>query len=93
MDGEALSFGVSGRLYRSNVPMYDQQTNGLWSQLKEEAVTGERTGLDCRPYRRRRRPGLTGAHAIRRHSFSPLIRGIDGTTRVIRIGAIIRHRR
>ena len=44
VDGEALSFGVSGRLYRSNVLMYDQQTNGLWSQLKEEAVTGERTG-------------------------------------------------
>ena len=44
VDGEALSFGVSGRLYRSNVLMYDQQTNGLWSQLKEQAVTGERTG-------------------------------------------------
>ena len=39
-----LTFGVSGRLYESNVLLYDHQTESLWSQLKEEAVTGPMTG-------------------------------------------------
>lgn len=39
-----LTFGVSGRLYQSNVLLYDKETESLWSQLKEEAVTGEMTG-------------------------------------------------
>jgi len=39
-----LSFGVSGRLYKSNVLLYDHQTESLWSQLREEAVTGELAG-------------------------------------------------
>lgn len=39
-----LTFGVSGSLYESNVLLYDHQTESLWSQLKEEAVTGPRTG-------------------------------------------------
>lgn len=39
-----LTFGVSGLLYESNVLLYDHQTESLWSQLKEEAVTGPRTG-------------------------------------------------
>jgi len=39
-----LTFGVSGLLYESNVLFYDHQTDSLWSQLKEEAVTGPQTG-------------------------------------------------
>ncbi len=39
-----LTFGVSGCLYESNVLLYDHQTESLWSQLKEEAVTGPMTG-------------------------------------------------
>lgn len=39
-----LTFGVSGLLYRSNVLMYDHQTESLWSQAKREAVTGPMTG-------------------------------------------------
>lgn len=38
--GQALTFGVSGRLYQSNVLMYDHQSESLWSQLAERAVTG-----------------------------------------------------
>jgi len=51
VNGERLSFGVSGRLYQSNVLMYDHQSDGLWSQLAGAAVTGERTGtaLDSVP--------------------------------------------
>ncbi len=42
--GQELTFGVSGRLYNSNVLLYDHQTESLWSQIKEEAVTGPLTG-------------------------------------------------
>lgn len=31
-------------LYKSNVLMYDHQTESLWSQVKREAVTGPMTG-------------------------------------------------
>jgi len=39
-----LTFGVSGLLYKSNVLMYDHQTESLWSQVRREAVTGPMTG-------------------------------------------------
>ena len=39
-----LSFGVSGRLYKSNVLLYDHQTESLWSQLLSQAVSGEMAG-------------------------------------------------
>ncbi|MBI3303020.1 MAG: DUF3179 domain-containing protein [Deltaproteobacteria bacterium] len=42
--GKELTFGVSGLLHESNVLFYDHQTESLWSQLKEEAVTGTLTG-------------------------------------------------
>ena len=42
--GETYTFGVSGLLYRSNVLMYDHQTESLWLQVKRRAVTGPMTG-------------------------------------------------
>jgi hypothetical protein len=42
--GEEYTFGVSGLLYRSNVLMYDHQTESLWLQVKREAVTGPMNG-------------------------------------------------
>ncbi len=39
-----MTFGVSGLLYRSNVLMYDHQTESLWLQVKRQAVTGPMTG-------------------------------------------------
>lgn len=47
-----LSFGVSGRLYNSNLLLYDRQTGSLWSQLTAEAVAGRLTGarLDTVPF-------------------------------------------
>ncbi len=42
--GERVLFGVSGLLYNSDVLLYDRATDSLWSQLKMEAVTGERLG-------------------------------------------------
>ncbi len=38
------TFGVSGRLYKSNVLIYDHQTESLWSQLKETAIAGPMAG-------------------------------------------------
>jgi hypothetical protein len=39
-----LTFGVSGKIYKSNLLMYDHQTGGLWSQLLQRAITGPLTG-------------------------------------------------
>ena len=43
VDGEeqVLDFGTSGRLYLSNLVMYDRQHNNLWTQFEGEAVVGE----------------------------------------------------
>lgn len=43
-DGRPTSFGTSGRLYNSNLVMYDRATKSLWPQLLGVAVTGERKG-------------------------------------------------
>ena len=42
-DGEqlVLDFGTSGRLYKSNLIMYDRQTHHLWTQFDGEAVIGD----------------------------------------------------
>jgi hypothetical protein len=41
-----LSFGTSGRLYRSDLVMYDRQTESLWPQLEGRAVAGTLTGQE-----------------------------------------------
>ncbi len=42
-DGEVeLDFGTSGRLYNSNLVMYDRQFRNLWTQFEGEGVIGER---------------------------------------------------
>ena len=35
---------MSGRLYKSNVLLYDHQTESLWSQLMEKAIAGPLSG-------------------------------------------------
>ena len=37
-------FGVSGLLYNSDVLLYDQQTESLWSQLMSQAISGQMKG-------------------------------------------------
>lgn len=44
IDGKQEEFGVSGKLYESNLLMYDKTTESLWSQIIGEAVVGDRTG-------------------------------------------------
>ncbi|CAI9832509.1 MAG: DUF3179 domain-containing protein [Nitrosopumilus sp.] len=47
--GEAAEFGTSGKLYNSNLLMYDRPTGSYWSQALGEAVRGELTGERLEP--------------------------------------------
>jgi hypothetical protein len=51
IDGKLLDFGTSGKLYHSNLVMYDRQTKSLWPQALGQAVMGPLTGttLDLVP--------------------------------------------
>lgn len=42
--GEEVEFGTSGKLWNSNLVMYDRKTDSLWSQILGEAIVGEMTG-------------------------------------------------
>lgn len=44
VDGQVLDFGTSGRLWRSNLVMYDRATRSLWSQFTGEAIVGDFLG-------------------------------------------------
>ena len=44
IDGEAVEFGTSGRLYNSNLIMYDRKTETYWTQIEGKAVVGPLTG-------------------------------------------------
>ncbi|NOQ63398.1 MAG: DUF3179 domain-containing protein [Methyloprofundus sp.] len=44
INGKALTFGVSGLLYNSDVLLYDRQTQSLWSQLMTKAISGSYKG-------------------------------------------------
>jgi len=46
IEGQDYTFGVSGRLYKSNVLLYDHQTDSLWSQLMQKAVSGPLAGKE-----------------------------------------------
>ncbi|MEM7364974.1 MAG: DUF3179 domain-containing protein [Pseudomonadota bacterium] len=40
VDGQPLTFGVSGLLYNSDMLLYDRKTESLWSQLTHTAQSG-----------------------------------------------------
>ena len=44
LDGKTYTFGVSGKLLRDALLMYDHQTRTLWSHITGEAVQGELKG-------------------------------------------------
>ncbi len=43
-----LTFGTSGRLYNSDLVMYDRQTESLWAQIEGRAVAGVLAGEELR---------------------------------------------
>lgn len=45
----AMSFGVSGLVYNSDVLPYDRGTESLWSQLLEQAISGPLKGAKLSP--------------------------------------------
>ena len=68
IEDREYTFGVSGLLYRSNVLMYDRQTESLWLQVKRRAVSGPMAGTKLRTLPssittwarwKRRHPGTT----------------------------------
>ncbi len=50
VDDQILDFGTSGSLYRSNLVMYDRQTESLWVQFTSQAVVGVLTGTELDTY-------------------------------------------
>jgi len=44
IDGVEYKFGVSGKLYRNGLIMYDDVTKSLWSHVAGQAISGELAG-------------------------------------------------
>ena len=47
--GRELTFGTTGKLRRSDLVMWDRQTESWWQQFSGEALVGELTGTVLRP--------------------------------------------
>ena len=45
IDGNIVEFGISGKLYNSNLVMYDRKSNSLWSQALGEGIVGDYSGI------------------------------------------------
>jgi hypothetical protein len=48
INGEPVEFGTSGKLYNSNLVMYDRKTDTYWTQLDGLAIVGELTGMELK---------------------------------------------
>jgi len=46
--GQEVEFGTSGKLYNSNLVMYDRLTDSQWSQALGQAITGELVGQELK---------------------------------------------
>ncbi len=44
LDGKVLDFGTTGKLRKSDLVMYDRQTESWWQQFLGEAIVGSMTG-------------------------------------------------
>lgn len=49
VDGALLDFGTSGKLYKSDLVMYDRQSHSLWAQMEGRAIVGQRAGTRLTP--------------------------------------------
>lgn len=50
VQGRELTFGVSGRLWRDNLVMYDRQTNSWWAQATGGAIRGKMKGASLEQF-------------------------------------------
>ncbi len=48
ISGKRLTFGVTGKLYKSGLVMYDRESQSLWSQVLQQAIAGPLTGSALR---------------------------------------------
>ena len=48
IDGREMEFGTSGKLYNSNLVMYDRNTDSMWSQAMGKAIVGQLTGYELK---------------------------------------------
>lgn len=50
VDGEKIAsrFGTSGKLYNSNLIMYDEETNTYWQQIDGKAIVGDLVGQELK---------------------------------------------
>jgi hypothetical protein len=48
INGKAVEFGTSGKLYNSNLIMYDRETGSYWPQIGGKAIIGELTGHELK---------------------------------------------
>jgi len=51
VSGERVEFGTSGKLWQSNLVMYDRKTDSYWSQVLGDAIVGEMTGTSLKVLR------------------------------------------
>lgn len=45
VNGERFEFGTSGKLWNSDLVMYDRKTSSYWSQIQGKAIVGELSGM------------------------------------------------
>jgi len=48
IDGQEVEFGTSGKLYNSNLVMYDRLSDSLWSQAIGKGIAGKYSGYDLK---------------------------------------------
>jgi hypothetical protein len=46
LDSQVVEFGTSGKLYNSNLVMYDRTSESLWSQAMAKGIVGKHAGKD-----------------------------------------------
>jgi len=49
LDNKSVEFGTSGKLYNSNLVMYDRDSETYWTQIDGLAIVGEKTGQSLTP--------------------------------------------
>ncbi|MBI2664201.1 DUF3179 domain-containing protein [Candidatus Woesearchaeota archaeon] len=48
IDGSPVEFGTSGKLYNSNLVMYDRKTDSYWTQIEGRAIIGPLAGKELK---------------------------------------------
>jgi hypothetical protein len=48
INNKEVEFGTSGKLYNSNLVMYDRETDTYWTQIDGKAIVGELTGMELK---------------------------------------------